>query len=240
MKPSRLAQKLHKWLGLLVGLQLIIWTMTGFYMVVVDIDIIHGDHLVSESHQPAVVLDAGSLPSPLFADLVEANPAAHVITLTSMMGKLVYRVDSDRETLLFDALSGELLPPLALAEVQRLALTYYSGTADIRKTTLIKDNPPTEIGGRPLPLWRVDFDDLWGASFYISPQTGALVTRRHTLWRVFDFAWMLHIMDYDERENVNNLVLRIISGLALLSVLSGIWYLYFRLNLRRRFRRATP
>ena len=49
MRASRLSQKLHKWLGLLVGLQLVIWSISGFYMVVIDIDIIHGDHLV----QPA-------------------------------------------------------------------------------------------------------------------------------------------------------------------------------------------
>lgn len=48
MKASRLSQKLHKWLGLIVGVQLLIWTVSGFYMVLMDIDMIHGDHLVAE------------------------------------------------------------------------------------------------------------------------------------------------------------------------------------------------
>ena len=44
--------------------------------------------------------------------------------------------------------------------------------------------------------------------------TGELVTRRHELWRVFDFVWMLHIMDYDTREDVNNPLLRVFTWAA--------------------------
>ena len=85
----------------------------------------------------------------------------------------------------------------------------------------------------------MNFDDAWGTTFYVSPITGELSTRRHTLWRVFDFVWMLHIMDYDERENVNNKILRTVSILALLLVLTGIWYLYFRLDVRGWLRRSS-
>ena len=46
---------------------------------------------------------------------------------------------------------------------------------------------------------------------------------------------MLHIMDYDEREDINNLLLRVVSFLAFLLVLSGVWHLYFRLNVKSWF-----
>lgn len=38
---------------------------------------------------------------------------------------------------------------------------------------------------------------------------------------------MLHIMDYDERENVNNLLLRIFTWGAVLMALSGAWLLVY-------------
>ena len=41
-----LVRRTHKWLALVVGVQALLWTLTGFYMVVVHIDTIHGDHLV--------------------------------------------------------------------------------------------------------------------------------------------------------------------------------------------------
>jgi hypothetical protein len=46
----------------------------------------------------------------------------------------------------------------------------------------------------------VDFDDWLQTTLYLHPDTGALVTRRHRLWRWYDFQWMLHIMDYGDRE----------------------------------------
>ena len=51
---------------------------------------------------------------------------------------------------------------------------------------------------------------------------------------VFDFFWMLHIMDYDERENVNNLLLRGMTLLALVTALSGAWLLFFAFPRKRR------
>ncbi|MDP9422061.1 MAG: hypothetical protein M3Q19_04365, partial [Pseudomonadota bacterium] len=40
------ARKTHKWLGLFIGIQVVIWSLSGLYMTAVHIDIIHGDHLV--------------------------------------------------------------------------------------------------------------------------------------------------------------------------------------------------
>ena len=218
-----------------MGVQLVIWTISGFYMVVVDIDIIHGDHLIN----PAPELSAESLQkfSSILPQLSKTYPDARTLSLVSLAGRPVVEVKTNKATLLINPLDGQQLAPIDINTVNRLATSYYAGSALIGKTTLIESNPPAEIGGRALPLWRVDFDDVWGTTLYISSTTGALATRRHTLWRVFDFLWMLHIMDYEEREDVNNLLLQIVSFFALLLVLSGVWYLYFRLNVRSWWRK---
>ena len=46
MQAARLSRKIHKWIALLLGIQLFLWALSGFYMVVVHIDTIHGDMLV--------------------------------------------------------------------------------------------------------------------------------------------------------------------------------------------------
>lgn len=46
MAPARLSRTLHKWLALVVGAQALLWIASGFHMVVVDLDLIHGDTLV--------------------------------------------------------------------------------------------------------------------------------------------------------------------------------------------------
>ena len=237
MRTSRLAQKLHKWLGLLVGLQLVIWSISGFYMVVVDIEIIHGDHLV----QPAEPISEPDLAlfSQQLTILAQDNSQATAISLSMVNGRATAEISAPGTITLLDIGDGMIASQIDEITVRKIARGYYAGSGAIETLSLISANPPREIGSRALPLWRVDFDDAWGTILYISATTGALATRRHTLWRVFDFVWMLHIMDYDEREDINNTLLRIVSTLAFLLVLSGAWYLYFRLNVRAWFRRGT-
>ena len=46
MNSHKLSRWLHKWLSIVIGVQALIWAISGFYMVAVDIDFIHGDSLV--------------------------------------------------------------------------------------------------------------------------------------------------------------------------------------------------
>ena len=89
-----------------------------------------------------------------------------------------------------------------------------------------------EIRGATLPLWRVDLDDRWQSSVYVDPVTGRIVAARNTLWRIYDFFWMLHIMDYDTRDDFNNNLLRSASGVGWFIGLSGLWMLFY--SFRRR------
>ena len=68
------------------------------------------------------------------------------------------------------------------------------------------------------------------STLYISAVTGQLVSARHNYWRLFDIMWMLHIMDYKTRENVQNPLLTVMSTLALLTALFGmaLSYISFR------------
>jgi hypothetical protein len=44
---------------------------------------------------------------------------------------------------------------------------------------------------------------------------------RNSKWRIFDFLWMLHTMDYAGRDNFNNTLLRAFSILGLTTIGSG-------------------
>jgi len=46
MKLLKTSRKFHKWLMLFLGIQFLIWSISGAYMVIFDIDYIHGDSLV--------------------------------------------------------------------------------------------------------------------------------------------------------------------------------------------------
>jgi uncharacterized iron-regulated membrane protein len=232
MKPALLSRTLHKWLGLFVGLQLVLWTLSGFYMVVVDLDFIHGDPLVRNLRVPL----AADFREVTFTEVSRNYPTVTRVTLRSLPGFAapVYEITTSGRKVLVDAASRQQLSPLSETAIRALALQYYAGKGRLAALALLERDPPMEIQTRPLPLWRADFDDWLETSLYVHPDTGLLVTRRHRFWRWFDFFWMLHIMDFETRQDLNNSLLRVSTVLGTITVLSGGWLLYFSFRRRRR------
>lgn len=233
MRNHIAARKTHKWLGLFIGLQVVIWSLSGLYMTVVHIDTIHGDHLVRET--PAAAIAPARLRDPI---ALAASQRASSVRLAWVGGEPLYVTSGLAGERSFSALSGA--PHAAPDEeaIRKLAAASYAGSEGIASVRLITAIPG-EIRGRKPPLWRVEFDSFNKPTFYLSPITGELVSRRHELWRVFDFVWMLHIMDYDERENVNNWLLRGFTLGAVAMALSGIWLLCHAFP-RRKTRKGQP
>ncbi|MBB3873115.1 PepSY domain-containing protein [Brevundimonas mediterranea] len=84
--------------------------------------------------------------------------------------------------------------------------------------------------GRTGPLWRVDFADREKTSFYLSPATAEVVTRRSGVWRLFDFFWRLHVMDWNDGEDFNHPLIIITTALTLSIVVSGFILLWICSN----------
>ena len=231
MRPALLSRTLHKWLALIIGVPLVLWTISGFYMVVVDLDFIHGDPLVRNLRVPL-----GNAPSIPFGDVAQRYTNVTQVELRALPGfdAPVYEVTTTSGKILVDAATGRQLSPLADAHIRDLARQYYAGKGKLAAVTLIERDAPLEIQSRPLPLWRADFDDWLETSLYVHPDTGALVTRRHRFWRWFDFLWMFHILDFETRTDMNNILLRTATVAGLITVLSGCCLLYFS------FRRKVP
>jgi len=231
MNKSFLARSLHKWLGLVIGLQVLIWLASGLYMVVVDLDFIHGDPLVKNTQQ-TITVPASTLVTT--ATLRQQYPDATMIGLRPVMGDTFFTITTPENRYLVNPQTGEVISPLNEETARAIAAFYYNGNNPVHSIKLLTDDPPREIGRRPLPLWRVDFDDRFNTSFYIDPYSGALSTRRHRYWRIFDFLFMLHIMDYDERTDVHNLLLQVAQFTGVAFGIAGLWLLFYSFKRRRK------
>ena len=215
------ARKTHKWLGLFIGLQVVIWSLSGLYMTFVHIDTIHGDHLIRPT--PPAQVDVRELIDPLG---VAATYQAGAVRLGWMSEQPIYVVRNIAGEKAIDARNGRDVAAPTEQQIRAIATATYTGSEPIASAQLITDIPG-EIRGRKPPLWRVEFDHWNKPTLYFSPVTGELVSRRHELWRIFDFVWMLHIMDYETRDNVNNSLLRSFTWGALVMALSGFWMLIY-------------
>ena len=234
MRLPQLARTTHKWLGLLLGLQVVIWTLSGAYMVAVHIDIIHGDHLIRKPPEPPIAL-AGLIEP---AAVQQRFEDVHSIKLQTWMDRPVYIVHAATGPELLDARTGELLSPIDEATVRTLAQRWMKRDARIVKAELL-ESLPIEVQSRKPPLWRVEFEGWDKPTFYFSPFTGEFVSRRHELWRFFDFVWSLHIMDYVKRTDVNNPLLRVATVSSVVMTVSGAWLLLYSFPRRRRKKAAA-
>lgn len=220
-------RRAHKWIGLVIGVQALLWMVSGVYMTAISLEVIHGDHMAHVFDEP---LDHQSERIDL-EQLTRLHPGFESIKLKKFLGKEVYELKQDGKARLVDAKTGTLLSPLPREQIVARAKDIFQGEAEIREVTWITQ-APQEVAKRPVPMWAVRFDDRADSTLYFSPSTGDLLARRHNLWRWFDFLWMLHIMDYDTRDDVNNSLLRVAAGVGLLFALSGAWLVFY--SFRRR------
>ena len=198
-------------------------------MTAVHIDIIHGDRFIREPGREAI--RASEIVSPVVA--ASAIPGATSVRLSWFMGRPMYVVENSRGERLVNARDGAVLPRPSKTQIGEAAKRWYVGGEELARLSLINEIPG-EVRGQKPPIWRADFGGWNKPTLYLSPATGELISRRHELWRVFDFVWMLHIMDYGERENVNNWLLRAFTWLGLTMALSGAWLLWHAFPRRRR------
>ena len=100
-------------------------------------------------------------------------------------------------------------------------------------TEISQEAPGSEYRGRDLPLYKIESSDenSKNINVYVDPYSANIVAIRSNQWRIWDFMWGIHIMDWNERDNIGNIFLKVFSILALLSALSGI-YLFFSANKR--------
>jgi hypothetical protein len=228
MKPAFWARKAHKWIGLVIGVQALLWMCSGLYMTSISIDVIHGDHLAHVEHAPLERSQVRVTPQALS----KRFPGMQRFRLKRFLSMQVYEVQHDAGISLVDAASGKTLSPLPEPAIRKAALALYQGKAPVRSVSLLRQ-APQEVQGRPVPLWQVRFADRGDTTLYLSPDTGELLAKRHSLWRWFDFLWMFHIMDYEARTDVNNPLLRIATVVGLLFALSGVWLLFYSFGKRR-------
>jgi hypothetical protein len=221
------ARRTHKWLAWIVGVQALLWMATGLYMTAVPIETIHGDHL---GRADSSLIEPQGLLDP--AGFAARHPGMTALRLKRQLGAEVYEIHHARGVALVDARSGKDLGAPGEARVRALSSAYYTGHAPIAAIELLSTSP-TEVSNRPAPLWRVQFADGNETTLYVSATTGDLLARRHDLWRWFDVAWMLHIMDYEERSDANNTLLRVASVLGVVFSVTGVWLLFYSFKRRR-------
>lgn len=218
-KTAKLIRKSHRYLGIFLGIQFMMWTTSGLYFSWTDIDEIHGDHFRNMEYQPQAF---SGLIAPSQLNLKEGIKS---IEIRDIKGAPYYWINKKR---LFNAVDGSPKPSISEEEALDVAGKYMKDGLEISNVSLIeKTGKHHEYRERLLPAYVITYETDENLKAYVSAIDGKFQTVRHRDWRIFDFLWMTHTMDYEGRDDFNTTVLRAFSLMGLITVLSGfvLWYI---------------
>ena len=230
----KLSTQIHKWLALVVGLQVLGWVLGGLVMTAIPIERVRSEHHVAAFQRQ--VLPASGVLDHQAAAAVMGVEAVEATLKTTLRGTVWVLKDVDGGVHTVNAATGAHMKPMAEGEARQLAGAQYQGKGQPVAARWFATAP--QEAGRPGPLWRIDFSDGEKTSFYLSPETGEVVSRRSNVWRLYDLFWRIHILDFKTGDNFNNPLVIAAAALTLPVVATGLILLWIRLGRDWRTARA--
>ena len=226
-RAARLVATIHKWLGLIVGAQLIVWTATGLFFVSFHIVDVRGEKLIHPpSHVEKIDLSRVKLSTTDALKAVAEDRPAEVI-LKPLAGDPVYEIRADIGVFVVSAETGSILSPLSEALARKVATAAWAGEGALQSMDLLETAP--HESGLSGQVWVAHFAGEGHPTLYVTASNGQTSLPRTDLWRTYDFLWSLHIMDWGPaRENFNTPWMVAAAILALSTVLFGVVLLVHR------------
>lgn len=225
------ASRAHKWIALFVGAQVLLWFASGALMSFLPIETVRGEHLVDRNAVRPVPAGIHFVdPARLAAR--SATPV-EAISIHMLVDRPVAELKTKSGSRLFDAGTGEAIPPLNADQATAVAVNAWRGAnRPLAKATRVTEESPEYRGD--LPAWRIAFADDDRTAVYVVAESGRISAVRTGTWRLYDFVWSLHIMDWKNHEDFNTPWL---FGFALGGLMLGLFGAIL-LYMRRPFRRA--
>lgn len=224
------ASRAHKWLALFIGAQLLIWFASGALMSFLPIDKVRGEHLVTREIVTTIPVAAQFIdPARLAA---RAGAPVEAINWHMLGNRPVAEVTTSEGIKLFDAATGAALPPVDAAVATAIAnAAWKSASKPISKASRVSVESPEYRGA--LPAWRIAYSDPDTTSVFVAVDTGRITAVRTGTWRLYDFFWSLHIMDWKNHEDFNTWWLLGFAIGGLVFGLAGTVLLFMRWPIRR-------
>ena len=213
-------RRIHKWVGLIIGLQFLLWAISGTAMALLNMEEVAGGERV-ERATPALSSDPIAWPR---IQRALSGQSITKISLQPLPWGQALQVTTAGGVQLFDPVNGA---PVRIGEreAKLIAASAYPQRASIAKVAPLRELT-LAVREHELPIWQVDFRDEQHSSYYVSGTTGAVLERRNDSWRWWDFFWMLHNMDYAKRTSFNHpLIITVGFAMSWLAV-TGFWLLF--------------
>jgi uncharacterized iron-regulated membrane protein len=227
IRKKLLIRRLHRYLGIILGIQFLFWTVSGLYFSWGNHEIVTSQPFKKNAKPFSPDSNYISL-NIIFDNIKKKNQSIESVVSTQLVDinnnvyyQIVY-INNGQHVMLAEAKTGELRPPLSKEEAVELAKNRFNGDSeitDIQYLTNVEDDH--EYRENKLPAYAITFKHPLNLTVYVASEYGTVEKYRNSRWRIFDWLWMTHTMDYRTRDDINNWLLRIFSLFSVFTVLSG-------------------
>ncbi len=205
-------------------------------MSFLSIDKVHGDHLVDR--KTVAALPANGRMTDVARIVRAVDGPVETATLRMLLGRPVIEAVTPKRTWLFDAADGRALGQISQRDAVQIAASAWRGEGHPAASVAAITDESTEYRGA-LPAWRVAFADNDHTAVFVAAETGRITAVRTGTWRLYDFFWGLHIMDWQNHENFNSWWLLAFAIGGLVMGLAGTVLLFMRWPFKRRRKRLS-
>ena len=208
----------HKYLSFFISVQLFLWTVSGIYFAFNKIELVRGEQYRLTESFPIN-----------FNDVNFSRSDVQQVKAINRLGEIIFVVSGSKGIEYLNAL-GTPVSKLSKSEVFEI-VSSSSTLEPIDLEEITESSKGSEFRGRDLPLYKVTSlnDKDKKINLYLNVFSGEITAVRSLQWRIWDLMWGFHIMDWQTRDKINNIFLKIFSILALVSSISGIM-LFFRVD----------
>jgi hypothetical protein len=223
----RLSLQIHKWIALIVGIQVLGWVLGGLIMTAIPIERVHGDnHMAAMTLAPIDLNKITPLAKQL--DLAGTDGLAEATLKNTPRGPIWVIKSAAGSEGWWNAYTGENVDEIAAPEAKRYALAAYKGAGKLTAMDY-KEVAPKEaqVSG---PLWRASFADTEHTRLYLDTFTGEVISRRSNVWDFYDFFYQIHIMNFGASRSYNHPLIITAAAASLFVVLTGFVLLWIRLS----------
>jgi len=211
----------HKYLSFFISIQLLLWTVSGIYFAFNKIENVRGEQY--RLNQPTDIL---------LGELSFNIPDAIDINIKKRLGDTIV-IASTKSGMRYLDTNGN--PVNHITSDEAMAIVEQATTLQPQRVEQVNDSSRgSEYRGRALPIYRVITKNANDAEInvYVNIYSGDISAIRSVQWRIWDLMWGFHIMDWVERDNIDNILLKIFSILALVSSLTGV-LLFFKVDFKK-------
>ncbi len=238
----RLSLQLHKWIALVVAVQVLGWVLGGLIMTSIPIERVRGENHVAPVRLGPIDMKR-LIPLEKQLALTGESDVGQATLKNTPRGPLWVLISAAGSEGWWNAYTGENVDEISQKDARRYARAAYAGAGKLVSVDYVETAPrEAQVSG---PLWRASFADAERTRLYLDAFTGEVLSRRSDLWGFYDFFYQIHIMNFGASRSYNHPAIIAATALTLVVVVTGLVVLFIRLakdleRLISRRRRRDP